>query len=281
MGAKKGQKEDPRSRPDNEIAGEAQNWAEQVRALGKHFGAISAAYNKLNPNDSFAMLNWASGLQTGNLPGHLFEARKQLLDRLNHDVEVLLLGFDGSFRDESERRGWRVDGQWPLYYVEYFLRADISEPERSIKVGDRQLHTLHLPDIVAAIEEQLRSIGLDRIDLDEFLADLAAAYDKVVSADHRQASIWQVYRQFLILHQRPSFWRTGRTSAFRAFDEQKFRAAFTKMMQRDRVVTRDGRELRIFPPIKAEDGMFLYHPAEGRHAFVGRIELVPEAKEGA
>jgi len=159
------------------------------------------------------------------------------------------------------------------------LRVEVCAPDKSAKIGDRQVGTLYLPAVVATIAEQLKSTAADEIDVDEFISDLSAAYDRAASSGHRQPSIWVVYKEFLILRQRPAFWRSGRVSTFRAYEEQRFRAAFTKMMQRDRASTRDGRELRVFPPIKAEDGMFLYLRGEDRHTFVGRIEFVSASKE--
>jgi len=279
MVAKKGQREEVKNPPDTERTNEVHNWAQRIRGLQKQYGGMLAAYSKLNPNDPFAVLNWFTRLQTDTLPMDLLEKRNQLIERLNHDIEGLFLAFDASFREECRRHSWKLDGQWPSYYVELFLKIEVFDRARSIKIGEQQLSTAYLPDVIAAVEQQLTSVAVDRIDVDEFISELSAAYDQIASAGHRQPSIWQVYKQFLIVHQRPAFWKNGRLSAFRAYDEQKFRAAFTKMLQRDRVVTPDDRELRIFPPIRAEDGMFLYHPVEGRHAFVGRIELVPKTKE--
>jgi hypothetical protein len=270
---------EPRNGTQSERSGKAENWVQEIRNQERRLHAIAAGYNKLNTEDPFIVFNWLNRFQVDKLPGQLVEERNRLMEELHREIESLVLGFDGNFREACHSHNWRVDGQWPSYYVQYFVRVEVSPHDRFIKTGYRQLNTLHMPEVVASIEEVLTSTAFDRIDVDGFISDLTLAYDQIVSVDHRQPSIWQLYKQFLIVHQRPGFWRSGRASLFRSYDEQAFRAAFTKMMQKDRVVTRDGRELRLFPPIKAEDGMFLFHPIEGRHGFVGRIELVSMSRE--
>jgi hypothetical protein len=279
MGHKPKDKPREQQPPDSETARTALNWIGDIRSSEKYFHDIAAAYDKLNPNDPFALFKWLTQMAADSLPPQLLAQHKMLLEQLREDTETGLLGFDAVFRDEARRRSWRVDGQWPTYYLEYFLRVEICAPDKSAKIGDRQLGTLYLPAVVATIDEQFKSTAADEIDVDEFVSDLSAAYDRSASTGHRQPSIWAVYKEFLILRQRPAFWRSGRVSAFRAYDEQRFRAAFTKMMQRDRALTRDGREMRVFPPIKAEDGMFLYLRGEDRHTFVGRIEFLSASKE--
>lgn len=279
MVAKRGQKPEIGDTPSTEKTNQADILVKNIRALQKHCAEMLNAYSRLKANDPFAALKWLHKIESDRIPTKLIEQRQRAIDRLNQDINDLLLAFDSTLREECQRHSWTIHGQWPSYYVELFLRVEISEETKSIKIGERQLDTLYMPDVVAAVEQQLGEVAVERINIDEFVLELSAAYDQLTTGNHRQASIWQIYKQFLIIRQRPAFWKTGRISAFRSYDEQKFRAAFTKMLQRDSVVTPDNRELRIFPPIKAEDGMFLYHPVEGRHAFVGRIEFVPRVRE--
>ena len=37
---------------------------------------------------------------------------------------------------------------------------------------------------------------------------------------------------------------------------------------------KNGRELRLIPPLNPKDALFIYQPAERRFGFVGRIEFV-------
>ena len=277
MVAKKSQSKEGDNPP--RIANETDHLVQNIRSIQKQYVELIAAYGKINPDDPFATLKWLNRTEPDALPANVAEQRQQAIEKVTHEIEDILLAFDSSLREECRRRSWILHGQWPSYYVELFLKIDVSDRTRTIKIGEQQLGTLYLPTVLTAIAQQLASIAVDQIDIDEFISELTAAYDQITSENHRQPSIWQLYKQFLVMHQRPALWKTGRVSTFRPYDEQKFRAAFTKMLQRDSVTTPDNRELRMFPPIKAEDGMFLYHPVEGRHAFVGRIELVAKNRE--
>ena len=114
-----------------------------------------------------------------------------------------------------------------------------------------------------------------------FIAELVAAYDDVSSGRGGQQRMLDVYRVFVIRSQSPRFWRDAHASAFTPIGVDQFRARMARALAAGATTALDGRQLRLLPPLDPKDALFMHQPAEGRFAFVGRIEFVGGDTQGA
>lgn len=110
-----------------------------------------------------------------------------------------------------------------------------------------------------------------KADVVAFRRGLAAAID-ARSSGAEGAAVDAVYRQLVIDAQTPKFWRNAETEAFSPLTRDQFRARFSWALEAGTTME-DGRHLRLEPPLRTDDGLFVWQPAERRFAWVGRVRL--------
>jgi hypothetical protein len=184
-----------------------------------------------------------------------------------------LLELEGSLKDACTQHGWRLDGEWPTFYVERGIAVVVDEKKRSATVGGLVLESASLMQIVTALIPRVRELVPPTFSVESFISTLAGAYDEV-RREGTQVAIYDVYRQFVARSQKQRFWRDANTKDFVGIGIDQFRARFSQTLEERRTAAPDGRELRLLPPLSAKDGLFLYQPAEQRFGWVGRIEFV-------
>lgn len=182
---------------------------------------------------------------------------------------------EADLRDALKVRGWHCDGQWPKFFVERAVEIVIDEASRSAEVGGARVASASVDAIMEALDPLVHALIPKRFDAEEFVAQLAAAHDAARSSNATSA-IFDVYRAYVIAQQKARFWRDARPDGFSGVSADQFRARLTKALEEGRLVTRDGRALRLLPPLNPKDALFIFQPAENRFAFVGRIEFVKE-----
>ncbi len=229
--------------------------------------------------DPFHLKAWLGEIEQMPLDHGLTERARRLAEKLDACASDAVLRLDADLRDACARHNWSIDGQWPQYYVQRVVRVEICDKEATARVGERIVPTLHVPALVKALETELKALLPRGFDPSRFLAALAAAFDRIPSAQQHGAPIWVVYREMLLSQQSRAFWRDGRSALFRPLGEQRFRAMLTALLEKGGTETHDGRQLRLLPPLKAEEAMYVYLPAEQRFAFVGRIDLISRDSE--
>ncbi len=224
--------------------------------------------------DPFQLRMWLRDIEQIASQGGLPEQARQLVRKADEAASEAVLRFDADLRDECARRNWKVDGQWPQYYVQRVVRIEVRESKGRARVGDRVVSTLHVPTLVRALETELKGLLPQGFDPARFLEALAGAFGRLPSSREHGAPIWLAYRELLLGQQTRAFWRDGRSALFRSFGEQRFRAMLTTLLEEGATKTKDGRQLKLLPPLKAEEAMYIFVPAEQRFAFVGRIDFV-------
>ncbi len=248
----------------------------QLKGMLAELGRLSRSGAK---GDPFQVARWVetllSALEISNLKNACGELAVQLKERAAEAVMRL----DADLRDECGRRGWRLDGQWPRYYVERVIRIDVDDASGRATVGESIVPTLVISTMSAAIESEIRDLLPKGFQAVQFLGSLAEAYDHLATAQLPAVPIWLVYREVLLAQQPKAFWRSGRSDAFRNYSEQRFRASLTKLLEEGITRTADDRELKLLPALKPDDGMYLYEPLEQRFAFVGRVEFTKRGDE--
>ncbi len=224
--------------------------------------------------DPFHLRVWLREIEQIPSQDGFAEHARRLTRKVDALVSEAVLRLDADLRDACAQRNWKVDGQWPQYYVQRAIRIEVHEREGRAKVGDRIVPTLHVPALVKAVEAEIKGLLPPGFDPARFLEALAGAFERLTSPPEHGVPIWLVYREMLLGQQPRAFWRDGRSALFRSFGEQRFRAMLTTLLEKGVTKAKDGRQLKLLPALKPEEGIYIFLPAEQRFAFVGRIDFV-------
>lgn len=193
---------------------------------------------------------------------------------LNERAERQFLEIESAVRRACTERGWRVDGQWPVMYVERAIAVEIDESKRSVLVAGQILNGASITEIGAALEPLVRGLIPKNFSAVDFMADLAVAYDSVCR-DSVQVKVHDLYKTLVIQAQGARFWRNVQAQQFRGVTADQFRARLSTALESGITMAPDGREIRLFPPLSPQEGVFVYQPAEARYGFIGRVEFIP------
>jgi hypothetical protein len=195
------------------------------------------------------------------------------VNRAVDQSERQFLELEVDLRNVCRQKGWRVDGQWPTFYIERGVAVTVDTQKRVVSVAQQRLRVCTAGAIAAALEPLVQGLIPRKFDAERFVAHLAKAYDDV-RGNASQVPIFAVYRAFVIASQSSQFWRDARSDAFVGVSVSAFRSRVSAALESGATRSADGRELRLLPALNPNDGLFLYQPAEARFGFVGRIEFV-------
>jgi hypothetical protein len=190
------------------------------------------------------------------------------------DARKRLLELAALIREICLRRKWRLDGEWPRFFVERGIEVRIDEEQRSLAVSD-----ITAPNLSAKTIERILETGVEELlprlfDPRQFLVALARAYDAARGDRETQVPVWDIYRELILASQPKALWRDARARRFQEFAVDQFRARLSAILEAGETTAPDGRELRLLAPLDPKQGIFVYQPAERRFGFVGRIEFV-------
>ncbi|THD81655.1 MAG: hypothetical protein E7812_02210 [Phenylobacterium sp.] len=243
-------------------------------------------------HDRFGKLAEASRrLDEARSPEHIRSAAKSLLAALGDtatlvgDVEQIgrdadaemrraFLSFEADLRAACARRGWSLDGVWPAFFIEKAVEIAIDEAGGSVRVAGQRF-SMDVDAIADGAAPIVRHLLPRTFSPGGFLQLIASALE-VVAAPGGSATIGQIYRQLVIDAQSSRFWRDAKSELFTPLSLDQFRARISNMLESNSRLP-DGRVLRLSPPLNANDGVFLWQPAEHRFGYVGRMQLVHEA----
>jgi hypothetical protein len=190
-----------------------------------------------------------------------------------------LLKFEADIHDAFATEGWSFSGQWPNYYVEYFLPVAVHEDSFSVTIGEEKLPTLDLKRVLTSAKAQLNKLRPDHKALLSFLQELHLAHSRLTTQQAPSASVWDVYREIVVQRQPRKLWRDAASSSFRPFRELEFRALLTGLLKAN-LTSISGRQMRLLPPVIRDESMYVYQPTENRFCHIGRIEFTSEVGEG-
>lgn len=248
-------------------------WIGQLTKISAEIGSVLRGYKKQNANDPFGLLTWVRSIKADTLQIE-GQSIAEIREALEEQVRNRVMTFDTDLREALSKQGRRIHGQWPHYYIALVLKLDVDENTLSVRIADESISTLHVPHLIEIIAHQLKTLESAKLQPQDFLDLLVQAYDRLTFATTTNSvSVWPLFKEVLCSIQSSSFWKAGRARLFRPFDEQQYRGAITDLMISNTLRSRDGREMKLLPPIKAEDGIYVYQPAEDRFGYVGRIEF--------
>jgi hypothetical protein len=200
---------------------------------------------------------------------------QSVLREVQSETDQAFAELEADLRDALRAKGWRIDGQWPNFIIERALDVRIDESKRSVEVAGRKLPVASVKSIVEALTPEVDSLLPKGFDAGEFLERIALTYDSA-RGSMTTVPILDIYRGYVIAEQKPRFWRNAVEDRFQGISADQFRARLSKLLEGSHVANKDGRTLRLLPPLDPKDAIFVYQPAEGRFAFVGRIEFTRE-----
>jgi hypothetical protein len=203
----------------------------------------------------------------------LADAIDSLRPGLTEAADRQFLELDSMLRSACQQRGWRLEGQWPTFYVERALEVQFSERDRTVAVAGKPLDTCSASAVSSALEPLVATLLPKGFSPRTFVLQLAAAYEEA-RGTRTQVLVFEVYRALVVRSQRPQFWRDAQSSTFTALTADQFRARLTRALEEGVIETSDGRVLRLLAPLDPKDALFVYQPAEQRFGYVGRIEFL-------
>jgi hypothetical protein len=205
--------------------------------------------------------------------GQLNQLEQHWLDQ----ADLNLLHLEGNFRDVCHKNNWRVEGQWPVLFVERGIGVEFDIKKRIARVGGKMVEAD--PETIAAVLMPLVPLLVPKgFSPQQFISELALAYDEI-KANSTQVAVSDVYRALVIRTQAPRFWRDARSDAFVPLTADQFRARLSRTLEEVGMTTTDGRLLRTLPPVDAREGIFVYQPAEARFGFIGRVEFASPSQK--
>jgi len=194
------------------------------------------------------------------------------IGEVERDANASMLRLEADLVDRCSKHGWHVEGHWPSFWINRGVLLEIDERNCSATISGSKV-AASAATIVRTLEPLIEGLIPPRFSPAEFATGLAEAYDAIRSASSH-VPILELYRAFVIRSQKPRFWRNAVGKDFVGLSLDQFRARLSTCLEQGRVLTSDGRELRLSPPINPKDGLFVYQPGERRFAFVGHMEFV-------
>lgn len=107
---------------------------------------------------------------------------------------------------------------------------------------------------------------------ERFLEELFVAYQDA-KRTAAQVPVQDVYRQLVLRAQRSDFWKNAQKERYVEITMEQFRARLCRALAGNVVRTKGGNELRLYPPLDAKEGLFMYSPVDRRLGFIGRLEF--------
>jgi hypothetical protein len=266
-------KEEETSRSlDNRTAAFSAQLATRASALSK----LMRAHRRSRNHDGYdpeAVARWLETARevTANW-ADLETIRVGLLESWHRALSLSLLQLESELRQSCGAKGWRLDGQWPEFVVEYGISVHVDEKERVAIVGSVRCPA-NTTAITRVLQGQVDALIPKNFSAQRFMGALLRAYQAASESRRGQAPVLDVYRSFVIQSQSPKFWRDAKSELFTPVSTDQFRARLSTTLEKG-VTRADGHELRLLPPLDPKDALFVYQPAERRFGYVGRIEFV-------
>jgi hypothetical protein len=206
----------------------------------------------------------------------LKDARMRLLESWREAAATTLLQLEAELRETCKAKGWRLDGEWPEYVINFGVSVHIDEKKRSANVGNSECPA-NGAAITKILNSQVAALLPKSFSPQRFMEAMLRAYDAISPGKGGQIPLLDVYRSFVIQSQSQRFWRDARVDLFTPTTTEQFRARLSQSLESG-IVGANDRELRLLPPLDPKDAIFMYLPAERRFGYIGRIEFVEQAR---
>ena len=247
-------------------------FCDSVHAFTKKLSLI-ATQLKRSPKVAATQTKGLSDLMNTLVRGpELQEHANKLRTEWDGVVSASFLQLDAAFHELCAERGWKLDGQWPDFTVEFGVSIHIDEAQRSILIGDA--HRVQPGELEEALAKATADLLPKSFSPKAFMEKVVAAYDSISKGEQLQVPILSLYREMVTQSQTPKFWRNASQSTFNPFTISQFRARVSRMLEGGVFNAMDGRELRLLPPLNPKDAIFVFQPSERRFGFVGRVEFL-------
>lgn len=177
-------------------------------------------------------------------------------------------GFWDDFAIECANRGWRLVGSTGRRMIQEGVFIEVDGDEVKVSETGASLAT-YAPSVARALATEVQEVERFCKESKRFVDQLAVAHDAVPG--DQEKPLEAVYRQYVMVVQKPGFWRTLLPAQFTRISRPMFRAALTAVMEQG-LRARDGRVPR-FGTALAGEYWEVYSPGEGRIVQVGRLSF--------
>jgi hypothetical protein len=206
----------------------------------------------------------------------LVEPLRALIKALTEGQERSWLELEVRLKELCESRKWRIDGSWPSFMVDYGVQINFDDRARAVHVSTTKVAGAQIAAIESELSKRVANLVPRDFSPERFIEDLFAAHQDA-KRSATQVPVQDVYRSYVIRSQRAEFWKNAVHARFFEVTIEQFRARLSRTLEAGKVKTKEGAELRLYPPLDPKDGLFLYNPVDRRLGFIGRIEFATGA----
>jgi hypothetical protein len=171
----------------------------------------------------------------------------------------------------GQKHAWPVHGQWPTYHFAHAIEVRVNPKKRALEVSGQTIPATDINQLESLLKGEVKDLLPKTHSPQKWIDALHSAYEDLGLS---QATINALYKAMILRVQPTSLWGDARKDLFRPLSRNQFRARLSNLLAQGVSQTSDGLELRLLPALHAEDGLFLYQPAENRFGFVGRVQFV-------
>ncbi len=257
---------DPKQRTLTDILSSAVERIDASIAQAKRVEAVGAGW-------SSALSSWNTIKEQLEVIAGLSDQIAEFGTELRERAEKEFLEIESGLRAELENLKFRIDGNWPKLFIERAVSLEFFDSSRTAVVGGVKVDDPSVPKIISLVRPMVQELLPKSFSSAGFLAKLREAYDSTKSSS-KQVPILDLYRSFVVLSQKPRFWRDAREGSFTGISIEQFRARLSKSLEE--IANGGGTaslDIRLLPPLDPKDALFLYLPGEARFGYVGRVEF--------
>jgi len=187
------------------------------------------------------------------------------------EEERRFLELESRLRELGQKHGWAVHGQWPTFHFAHAIEVRVNPKKRTLAVSGETVSATDINQLESLLRMEVKDLLPKSHSPQKWVDALYAAYQNL---GQPQAPINALYRAMVLNMQSSTLWEDARKEVFRPLSRNQFRARLSNLLTQGVSTTSDGLEMRLLPPLHADDGLFLYQPAENRFGFVGRVQFV-------
>jgi hypothetical protein len=172
-------------------------------------------------------------------------------------AQTATLAFDGELRRLCGEHDISVQGRFPTYVLDGYLRVRVSQSDGVCTIGSKKIKSLFVKrawmDIASLVKEE-RARQNTQSDL---LAFVYSAYLRSVAARNDKPGtsvpIRDLFREMAIMRQHGPAPSSGQMSA--KYTEELFKRDLSRLMAKGEFMTRDGCRMHLLPTAFPKEGV--------------------------
>jgi hypothetical protein len=174
-------------------------------------------------------------------------------------AHAAILAFDGELRSLCEREKFSLEGRFPSYIVEGYLRVSLSPDEGVSTIGSKKLKSLFAKRLWVEIVSSISHERLRQVTPSKLLSTFQTAYQRVIASRNERIGtsipIRDLFRELAIMLQDEKSSVTPQGQRIAKYTEEYFRRDLSRLMAAGELVMADGTKMELLPTAFAKEGV--------------------------